>query len=140
MKPLASGRKVLIWLGVHFVDDKPVSWQQKLAQKSCSVAVAIIFIIITIFQVRTFMRVQFINKEEFFYVLLYVVFLIQSGSSFITIYLYGSNIETVFQSLTQIYEKCKRNRELTYFSLEGKNSQSLKLNSISRSRQTFDRA
>lgn len=103
MKALEIGRRTFIWLGVHFADEDPVSWQQKLF----SVVFAIKYIVISALHVITFLKLQRINAEEFFFVLLQLVMMVHSCSAFITIYAYGSRISTVFQSLTQIYEKCK---------------------------------
>lgn len=108
MKPLEKGRNALIWMGIHFADDEPVSQQLKLARKSSAAAFAFIFIVIATMHVIMFIEVRLINNpEEFFIVLLQLVTSIYESAGFITIYVYGSRISIVFQSLAQIYEKCK---------------------------------
>lgn len=108
MKPLASGRRAFVWMGVCFVDDDPVSWQQKLAQKIFSVAFGMIVIATATLHVITLSKLRLNNAEEFFLVLVQLVMAVHGLSAFITIYSHGSRISTVFQTLTQIYEKCKR--------------------------------
>lgn len=108
MKLLQNGRKTLVWLGVHFADDDPISSKQKLAKKAFAVTFAITFIVVFSFYVISFLNVQLNDVEEFFFTLLEFLISIQCGAAFITIYLHGSRISTVFQGLTQIYEKCKQ--------------------------------
>lgn len=107
MKPLEKGRRSLNWMGIYFVDDEPVSGQLKLAQKSTATIFAITFITISSLHVITFLKLQLINPEEFFFVLLQFVMTAHGTSAFITIYSCSSRITTVFQSLTEIFEKCK---------------------------------
>lgn len=107
MKPLERSRQVLVWMGVQFVDDDPVSLRQKLARKLSTVAFAIVFVAISTLHVTTFLKLRLSNPEEFFFVLLQFAMMGHCCSGFITIYAYGSHISTVLQSLTQIYENCK---------------------------------
>lgn len=109
MKLLESGRITLIWMGVHFADDDDnlISWQHKWARKTFAITYATLFIAFSTMHVIRFLSVQFINMEDFFFVLSLFIMTVQSSSAFTTAYLYRSLVSTVFQSLTQIYEKCK---------------------------------
>lgn len=108
MKPLEKGRRALYWIGVHFTDDDvPVSQQQMMTQKSFACTFAIIFIGMVTFHVIAFFKFQFTNAEEFFSLLLQFVLTAHVFSSYITINSCRSRISTVFQLLTNIYEKCK---------------------------------
>lgn len=107
MKPLEKGRRTLIWLGIHFADDDPVSRQLNVAHKLSAIIYAIIFMTFSSLHLITFLQLKPINPEEFFFVLLQLVLSVHGLSAFITVYSYGSHITTVFQSLTEIYEKCK---------------------------------
>lgn len=107
MKPLEKGRRVLNWMGIHFSDDEAVIWQLKWAQNASAVIYAILFITIFSLYAITFLELQTINPEEFFFVLLQFVMAAHGSSAFITIYLRGAYISSVFKSLTEIYEKCR---------------------------------
>lgn len=109
MKPLENSRRTLVWMGVHFTDDDPVSWRLQLAQKTFAITFAIIFIAFSTLHVITFLKLRFINPEEFFFALLQFIMTVQTTTFFITIYLFSSRISTVFQCLTQIYKKFKQN-------------------------------
>lgn len=110
MKPLEKGRRTLLWMGIHFADDEPVNDQTKLAQNSVAIIYAMIFIAFCSAHLITFLQLEPINPEEFFFVLLQLVLTVHGFSAFITIYAYGPYITTLFQNLTEIYEKCKRTK------------------------------
>ena len=109
MKPLEKGRRALIWLGIHFADDEPVSDQLKLTQKAFSIIYAVIFMAFFCVHSMAFLTLRFVNPQEFFLILVQYVMMIHGSTAFITIYSCSSCISKVFQSLTQIYEKCKPN-------------------------------
>lgn len=109
MKTFENSRRALNWTGVKFFDDEPISWQQNIAQKVFSITFASIFIVIVTLHVIILIKVQFINPEEFFYILLQLIATVHASSAFITICSCGSGISTVFQSLTEFYQKCKQN-------------------------------
>lgn len=107
-KPFESGRRALTWMGVHFADDDPVpvSDQRKFAKKVFAFVYATLFIGTSIFHV-TSLEFQFVNVEEFFFILVQFIMTVQGSTSFIMIYLHGSRLSTLYQSLTSIYEKCQ---------------------------------
>lgn len=107
MRPLESGRQILNWLGIQFADDQPVSRQQKLTQKIFAVIFAMAFIAIATLHTVMFVKLRLTNPEEFFFVLLQFAMFIHTWASFITLYSYSTRISTVFQYLTEIYEKCE---------------------------------
>lgn len=107
MKPLEKGRRSLIWMGIKFADDEPVSRHQNFVQKSSAIVFAITFIAFSTLHVITFSNVRLINPEEFFFVLVQFVFTAHGTSAFIMIYSCSSRISNVFQILTQIYKECK---------------------------------
>lgn len=109
MKLLQCGRSTLVWLGVQFADDGPINWQLKLARKAFAIAYAIIYVGFSAVHVQSFVSVRFSNVEEFFFILSQFTMTIQSSSAFITVYVFNSRLTRVFQSLTQIHKKCKRN-------------------------------
>lgn len=106
MKPLQSGRTAFVWMGVHFVDNDPIKWQQKLVHKLFSTTFEIVLIVSATLHVISLLNVKLSSPEEFFFVLLQFVMMVHGFSAFITIYSRSSRISTVFQSLTEIYEKC----------------------------------
>lgn len=114
MKPLKRGRQAFIWLGINIADDEPTSWRQKLAQKTFTISFIMLFITAAIFHLRTFLKLQLTDPEELFFVLIQVMMAIQTSFNFVLIYSCASRISTVFQYLTEIYEKCKQNHRLNF--------------------------
>lgn len=108
MKPLEKGRRALNWMGIYFADDEPVSWRLKIVQKLFSIAFALTFITFATLNAMAFRKLQSITPEEFFFVLVQFVMSLHVSSGLITFYLNGSGISTMFQRLTEIYEKCKQ--------------------------------
>lgn len=108
MKPLETGRRALTWMGIQFADDDPDGGQQKFAKRVFSVTFRIIFIGISSQHVITFLTLQPVDAEEFFFILLQFVMAVYGITSFITIYSCDSLIPIVFQSLTEIYKKCEQ--------------------------------
>lgn len=108
MKPLQEGRRALIWLGVQFADDDVVSYRKRLARKAYAFIIGGAFIGVSSVHMAAFLRLRDVNVEEFFFILLQFVMTAHGSSSFIMIYLQGSHISTVIQSLTNIYEKCEQ--------------------------------
>ena len=94
MEPLASGRNVLFWMGVHFVGGNTLGWKQKWAQKVFAAALGSTFVAIATLHIITFLRVGFNNVTDFFYVLLQFVMTIQISSSFITICLFRKSVSS----------------------------------------------
>lgn len=109
MKVLENGRRALNWMGIHFVDDEPVSRRIKLAQNASAFIFAITFITIAMIHVKTFFNLRTINPEEFFFVLLQFVMTAHGCSAFVTVYTKCGLVSMVFQGLTEIYKKCKQN-------------------------------
>lgn len=108
MKALGNGRRALNWMGIHFVDDEPVSRRIMLAQNTTAFIFAITFITIALTHVKTFFNLRTINPEEFFFVLLQFVMTAHGCSAFVTIYTKCGRVPMVFQELTEIYGKCKQ--------------------------------
>lgn len=110
MKPLEKSRQSLKWMGIHFAEDEDgiVIGQRKFAQKTFSNAFAITFIVIAIVHVISIIKLQFTNPERFFFVLQQFMITVHASTAFITIYFFGPRISTVFENLSEIYEKCKQ--------------------------------
>lgn len=109
MKLLEKGRRTLNWMGIHFSDDDPVNRKIKLAQNASTIIFVMLFITIATLHVKSFLNLRIINPEEFFFILTQFVMAAHGSSAFITIYSSCNRITTVFQCLTEIYEKCKQN-------------------------------
>lgn len=109
MKPLEKSRRLLNWIGVHFADAVPVSRRLQLAQNVSAIAYAIVFLVILTLHLMTFLNVHLEGPQDFFYELLQIIMVFHVTSSYITVYSHGSHIVATFQSLTEIYKKCKKN-------------------------------
>lgn len=122
MKPLERGRRTLIWMGIQFADDEPLKGRFKLTQIVTSTSYAILFIAFSSLHLVAFLQLETVNPEEFFFVLLQLILSVHGLSAFITVYSYGSYITTVFQCLTEIYEKCKQFEHFSIKNRKFKNS------------------
>lgn len=115
MKPLQTAQRGLAWIGIEFPDGGSAGGQQKLAKKLVSSSFAMVFIGICSLHVITFVNLDLIDAEEFFFVLLQLVMAAYGLTAFITIYFCGSHIPTACENLTKIYEKCKQSRSWFQF-------------------------
>lgn len=114
MKAFEKGRRTLNWMGIHFVDDEPISGHLRLAQNASAAIFAMVFIVIVSLHIKTFVNLRTINPEEFFFVLLQFVMTAHGFSAFITVYSRCSRISVVFQCLTKIYDECEQNERKHY--------------------------
>lgn len=116
MKPLKTAQRLLVWFCLNFNDGgESISRNKKMAHKSFAFLFSTIFIGTVLLSVITFVNHSKISVEEFFIVFYQFSITLNSICGFITIFWFGKEISHIFESLSIICSKCKRNFAISVF-------------------------
>lgn len=107
MKPLQFARQILVWFSLNFTNDGSISYIKKLAHKLCISIFATIFLGTVLLNAITFINHSRANIEEFFIVFYQFTLTLNTIFGFITIVFFGNELSQIFESLEDIYNKCK---------------------------------
>lgn len=118
MKPLQTAQQILVWFCLLFDDGVSISRKEKLARKSFALIFSAMCAGVVLLSAITFFKHARISVEEFFVVFYQFGINLNTICGFVTIFWFGKELSKIFESLSDICDKCKKIMIFQFFHVD----------------------